>query len=50
MLAFLPAASTVSGNLGAAAVVLFALIIGHAIADFPLQGEFLARAKTGTRI
>jgi hypothetical protein len=25
--------------------VLFALCIGHAIADFPLQGEFLATGK-----
>lgn len=45
MLASLPAATAVSGNLAAAAVVLFALFIGHAIADFPLQGEFLAKAK-----
>lgn len=45
MFALLPAASSVSGNLAAAAVVFFALVIGHAIADFPLQGEFLAKAK-----
>lgn len=45
MLALLPAASSVSGNLAAATVVLFALVIAHAIADFPLQGEFLAKAK-----
>lgn len=25
--------------------LLFALIIGHALADFPLQGEFLAMCK-----
>lgn len=24
---------------------LFALLIGHALADYPLQGDFLARAK-----
>ena len=24
---------------------LFALLIGHALADYPLQGEFLAKAK-----
>lgn len=28
-----------------AAVLLFALLIGHALADFPLQGEFLAVGK-----
>jgi hypothetical protein len=28
-----------------AAQVLFALCIGHALADFPLQGEFLAMCK-----
>jgi len=26
-------------------VVLFALLIGHAFADYPLQGEFLAKCK-----
>jgi hypothetical protein len=25
--------------------LLFKLLVGHAIADFPLQGEFLAQAK-----
>lgn len=25
--------------------LLFALLIGHALADYPLQGDFLARAK-----
>jgi hypothetical protein len=45
MLALLPAASSVSGNPGAAAVIFFALLIGHALADFPLQGGFLANAK-----
>jgi hypothetical protein len=25
--------------------VLFYLMVGHAVADYPLQGEFLARAK-----
>jgi hypothetical protein len=25
--------------------LLFALIIGHALADYPLQGDFLAKAK-----
>lgn len=28
-----------------AAGLLFAFIIGHALADFPLQGDYLARAK-----
>jgi hypothetical protein len=26
-------------------VVLFWLLVGHALADYPLQGEFLAKAK-----
>ncbi len=37
-----------SGILGADQpwwVVYFAFLIGHAIADYPLQGEFLATAK-----
>jgi hypothetical protein len=25
--------------------VLFALLVGHFLADYPLQGDFLARAK-----
>ena len=29
----------------AAATLFFALVIGHAIADFPLQGDFLSRGK-----
>ncbi len=28
-----------------AAVLLFAFVIGHSIADFPLQGDFLSRGK-----
>lgn len=28
--------------------LLFALLIGHALADYPLQGEFLAKAKNHT--
>ncbi|MCG8601237.1 MAG: DUF3307 domain-containing protein [Verrucomicrobiales bacterium] len=30
---------------GSALALLFALIIGHAFADFPLQGDFLSRGK-----
>ena len=45
MIAFLPAPEAVSGNPAAALVILFALLITHALCDFPLQGEFLARAK-----
>lgn len=26
-------------------VILFALIVGHMLADFPLQGDYLAKAK-----
>ncbi len=29
-------------------MMLFALIVGHCIADYPLQGDFLARAKNRT--
>lgn len=29
-------------------VVLFCLVVAHAIADFPLQGDFLADAKQGS--
>ena len=35
----------VEWSLLSAAVVFFALMIGHALADFPLQGEFLSVAK-----
>jgi len=29
-------------------MLFFALLIGHALADYPLQGDFLARAKNHT--
>lgn len=29
-------------------LMLFALMIGHALADYPLQGDFLAKAKNRT--
>jgi hypothetical protein len=29
----------------AAALLLFALLVAHALCDYPLQGDFLARAK-----
>lgn len=32
-------------DLTSALMLFFALTIGHAIADFPLQGDFLARGK-----
>lgn len=28
-----------------AAILLFWLLVGHAVADYPLQGDFLAKAK-----
>ncbi|MGI9243403.1 MAG: DUF3307 domain-containing protein [Verrucomicrobiales bacterium] len=34
-----------ASGIGSAAVLLFALVIGHSLADFPLQGEFLAIGK-----
>ncbi len=33
------------GDVAAAAVVLFALLIAHALCDHPLQGEFVALRK-----
>lgn len=36
--------STVTG-IGSAFALLFAFCIGHALGDFPLQGDFLARGK-----
>lgn len=35
---------SVSG-IASAAALFFALLIGHAFADFPLQGDFLSRGK-----
>lgn len=32
-------------GIASALVLLFALVIGHAFADFPLQGDFLSRGK-----
>lgn len=32
-------------GLASAAILLFALLIGHALADFPLQGDFLSHGK-----
>lgn len=31
-----------------AALMLFAMIAGHALADYPLQGDFLAKGKNRT--
>lgn len=30
-------------------MMLFYLLVGHALADFPLQGQFLAEAKNPTK-
>ena len=32
-------------GLGLTAVLFFAMAIGHAVADYPLQGQYLARTK-----
>jgi len=32
-------------GVGSALALFFALVIGHALADFPLQGDFLSRGK-----
>ena len=29
-------------------MILFWLMVGHALADYPLQGDFLAKAKNRT--
>jgi hypothetical protein len=42
---WLPNSSTESWSFLNASIVFFALMIGHAVADFPLQGEFLSLAK-----
>lgn len=42
---WLPQAGAESWSPLSAAVVFFALMIGHALADFPLQGEFLSITK-----
>ncbi|MGI8604488.1 MAG: DUF3307 domain-containing protein [Verrucomicrobiales bacterium] len=34
-----------SDNLSAAAILFFAFIIGHALGDYPLQTDFMARGK-----
>lgn len=41
----LPSAEAVAGNPAAALVIFFALVIGHALADFALQPEFIALGK-----
>jgi hypothetical protein len=38
-------ASQATGDLGGASVLLLALIMGHMLGDFPLQGQFLALGK-----
>lgn len=38
-------AQAAAGSFSGALVLWFALVIGHAIADFPLQGQFLATGK-----
>ena len=45
MLAALPAPEMVAGSPAAALVILFALVIAHAVGDFALQPEFLAVGK-----
>ncbi|MCF6312444.1 MAG: DUF3307 domain-containing protein [Verrucomicrobiales bacterium] len=42
---WLPQADADSWSLLSAAVIFFALMIGHSLADFPLQGEFLSITK-----
>lgn len=37
--------SSMDPGLGAAAVIFVALLIGHVLADYPLQGRFLSIAK-----
>lgn len=45
LLTALPLFQTDVTDLGSALSLFFAFCIGHALADFPLQGEFLAHGK-----
>ncbi|MEI7927310.1 MAG: DUF3307 domain-containing protein [Verrucomicrobiales bacterium] len=45
MIAELISGNPISQDWAAGAKILFALLIGHALADYPLQGAFLAKAK-----
>lgn len=36
---------TCSNSIGLAALYFFAMAVGHVVADYPLQGEYLARTK-----
>lgn len=45
MFGFTTFAQEAVGSGAAAAAVFFALVIGHCLADFPLQGQFLAMGK-----
>jgi hypothetical protein len=38
-------ASLPPGDLASAAILFFAFVIGHAVGDFPLQSDFMARGK-----
>ena len=42
---FLDIANSTPGNISAALILLFALLIGHALCDYALQSDFLAHAK-----
>ena len=42
---FIDIANSTPGNAAAALILLFALLIGHAVGDYALQSDFLARAK-----
>jgi hypothetical protein len=45
MLSEFAAAQVATGGLGGILMLFFAMAIGHAIGDYPLQGEFLAIGK-----
>ncbi len=45
MISEFAAAQVATGGLGGILILFFAMAIGHAIGDYPLQGEFLATGK-----
>jgi hypothetical protein len=45
MISEFAAAQVAIGGLGGVLILFFAMAIGHALGDYPLQGEFLATGK-----
>lgn len=45
MISEFAASQIVNGGLGGVLILFFAMAIGHALGDYPLQGEYLAKGK-----